>query len=113
MDKKTKEKILSFRDERDWRKFHNGKDLALSLSLEASELLEIYQWSGEDLNVEYKLELIKEELADIIMYTVLIADRYKLDIDEIVLNKLIANAGKYPVEKSKGTYRKYTELDDD
>lgn len=113
MDKKTKEKILAFRDERDWRKFHNGKDLALSLSLEASELLEIYQWSGEDLNVEYKLELIKEELADIIMYTVLIADRYKLDIDEIVLNKLIANAAKYPVEKSKGTYRKYTELDDD
>ena len=113
MKKETIEKILAFRDARDWRKFHNGKDLALSLALEASELLEIYQWSGDDLNVSHKLELIKEELADIIMYTILIADRYNLDVDEIVLQKLKANDAKYPVEKAKGTYRKYTELDDD
>lgn len=113
MKKETIEKILAFRDARDWRKFHNGKDLALSLSLEASELLEIYQWSGGDLNVEHKLELIKEELADIIMYSILIADRYKLDVDGIVLQKLNANEAKYPVEKAKGTYRKYTELDDE
>lgn len=110
MNKDTLEKIFKFRDERDWKKFHNGKDLALSLTLEATELLEVYQWSGADLNVEDKIEKIKEELADIIMYSMLIADRYNLDVNEIVLNKLHENEKKYPVEKAKGTYKKYTDL---
>lgn len=113
MNKDTLEKIFKFRDERDWKKFHNGKDLALSLTLEASELLEVYQWSGDDLNVEDKIEKIKEELADIIMYAMLIADRYNLDVDEIVLKKLRENEKKYPVEKAKGSYKKYTDLKND
>lgn len=113
MNKDTLEKIFKFRDERDWKKFHNGKDLALSLTLEATELLEVYQWSGADLNVEDKIEKIKEELADIIMYSMLIADRYNLDVNEIVLNKLHENEKKYPVEKAKGTYKKYTDLKND
>lgn len=113
MNKDTLEKIFKFRDERDWKKFHNGKDLVLSLTLEASELLEVYQWSGDDLNVEDKIEKIKEELADIIMYAILIADRYNLDVDEIVLNKLRENERKYPVEKARGSYKKYTDLKND
>ncbi|MDY0214750.1 MAG: nucleotide pyrophosphohydrolase [Bacilli bacterium] len=105
-------KILAFRDERDWRQFHNGKDLAISLNLEASELLEIFQWSADDLVVEEKLEAMKEELADIIMYAFLFADKYNIDLNEVLLKKLEKNALKYPVSKAKGRKDKYTELKD-
>lgn len=103
-------KILAFRDERDWRQFHNGKDLAISLNLEASELLEIFQWSGEDLLVAEKIEAMKEELADIIMYAFLFADKYNIDVNDILLKKLEKNAEKYPVSAAKGRKDKYTEL---
>ncbi|KAA9220802.1 MULTISPECIES: nucleotide pyrophosphohydrolase [Aerococcus] len=103
------DKINAFRDERDWRKFHNEKDLALSIVLEASELLEIYQWkSAEEGN--QNLEAIKEELADILIYSFMFADNLNLDINEIIEEKLKLNAKKYPVEKSKGNNKKYTEL---
>ncbi|MCY3036223.1 nucleotide pyrophosphohydrolase [Aerococcus urinae] len=103
------DKINAFRDERDWRKFHNEKDLALSIVLEASELLEIYQWkSAEEGN--QNLQAIKEELADVLIYCLMFADNLDLDVHEIIEEKLKLNAQKYPVEKSKGSNKKYTEL---
>lgn len=101
-------KILAFRDEREWQQFHNGKDLAISLSLEASELLELFQWSADDLLVNAHLPKMKEELADIIMYAILFADRYGIDLNEALTDKLKKNEMKYPVEKAKGKSAKYT-----
>jgi len=101
------EQIVQFTIDRDWDQFHNGKDLALALSVEASELNEAFLWvKAEDVNVEK----VKEELADIMNYAFLIADKYDLDIKDIILSKLSKNAEKYPVNKSKGSAKKYTEL---
>ncbi len=110
ISKETIEIVKSFRDARDWSQFHNPKDLAISLSLEASELLEIFQWSGEDLVCEEKLDKIKEELADVLCYSILMADRCELDLDEIITEKMKKNAEKYPVEAAFGNKEKYTEL---
>jgi NTP pyrophosphatase (non-canonical NTP hydrolase) len=99
--------IRQFTEERDWDQFHNGKDLALALSIEAAELNEAFLWKDAS---EVKLEKVREELADIFNYAFLIADKYGLDVDEIVREKLAKNAEKYPVEKSKGKSNKYTEL---
>ena len=96
MKEETIKKILNFRDSRDWKKFHNGKDLSISISLEASELLEIFQWSKEEVDKLDEIENIKEELADVLIYCVMLADYYNLDIDEIIENKLIKNLKKYP-----------------
>lgn len=102
-----RQKIVRFTEERDWDQFHNGKDLALALSIEASELNELYLWKRpEDVDVDK----VKEELADVFNYAFLIADKYNLDIKKIILDKLARNAEKYPVEKSKGNARKYNEL---
>ena len=84
MREKTINKILKFRDDRDWKQFHNPKDLAISISLEAAELLEVFQWSGADVSNEGKQDKIKEELADVVNYCVLMADACELDLDEIV-----------------------------
>jgi NTP pyrophosphatase (non-canonical NTP hydrolase) len=101
------EQIVSFTQERDWDQFHNGKDLALALSIEAAELNETFLWKkAEDVNIDN----LKEELADIMNYAFLIADKYNLDIKKIILEKLARNAEKYPVNKSKGNAKKYTEL---
>ena len=110
MDKKTIDMVLKFRDERNWKQFHNPKDLAISLSLEASELLEVFQWSGNDLECRNKIDRIKEELADILNYSILIANEYNLDLDEIVQNKIKTNSLKYPVNRAYGSSKKYTEL---
>ena len=110
ISKETVELIKQFRDERDWAQFHNPKDLAISISLEASELLEIYQWSGSDLECEEKLGRVREELADVLSYCILLADRYGLDMDEIIRTKLEKNREKYPKELSRGCKDKYTEL---
>lgn len=99
--------IRQFTEERDWDQFHNGKDLALALSIEAAELNEAFLWKDAS---EVKLEKVKEELADIFNYAFLIADKYGLDVDEIVREKLAKNAEKYPVEKARGKSNKYTEL---
>lgn len=96
MKKETINKILEFRDSRDWKKYHSGKDLAISISLEASELLEIYQWSKEDVDRVDRKEHMQEELADILMYAVMFADYYNFDIDEIIESKLVKNLKKYP-----------------
>lgn len=102
-----RQSIVHFTQERDWDQFHNGKDLALALSIEAAELNEAFLWkNASDVNVEK----VKEELADIINYAILIADKYNLDIKQIVLDKIKRNAEKYPVEKSYGSAKKYNEL---
>lgn len=99
--------IVKFTQERDWDQFHNGKDLALALSIEASELNEAFLWKdANDVNVDK----IKEELADIFNYAILIADKYNLDVKQIVLEKLAKNAQKYPVDKAYGSAKKYNEL---
>ena len=108
--KKLEDKIVAFRDERNWKQFHTPKDLAISISLEAAELLEIFQWSGTDLEVSEKREKIREELADVMMYCFLMANVTGLDIEEIITEKLEANARKYPAEKVYGSAKKYTEL---
>lgn len=102
------EKLRNFRDERNWKQFHNPKDLAISISLEAAELLEIFQWSGKDVSAEGKKEKIEEELADVLMYCFLLADLTDFQIDEIILKKLERNKAKYPVEKAYGRADKYT-----
>lgn len=99
--------IVKFTQERDWDQFHNGKDLALALSIEASELNEAFLWKdAKDVNIEK----VKEELADIFNYAILIADKYNLDVKQIVLEKLAKNAQKYPVDKAYGSAKKYNEL---
>ena len=110
MKKETIEQVLKFRDDRNWRQFHNPKDLALSISLEAAELLEVFQWSGADTVCESKKEKIKEELADVLNYCVLMADVCGLDMDEIVQEKIRKNNEKYPVEKAKDSAKKYNEF---
>ena len=88
MTQKTIEMVLKFRDERNWKQFHNPKDLAISISLEAAELLEVFQWSGIDLNRDAKKEHIAEELADVVNYCILMADACGMDLDDIVQKKV-------------------------
>lgn len=103
-------RINQFRDDRDWRKFHNEKDLAISISLEASELLELFQWKNSEEVVEKSLQEIREELADVFIYSFMMADNLNLDVEEIIKSKLDLNEQKYPVEKSRGSNKKYNEL---
>ena len=110
MTQETIDMVLKFRDDRNWRQFHNPKDLAISLSLEAAELLEVFQWSGTDLECRDKMNKIREELADVVNYAILMADACGLDLDEIVQAKVRCNAEKYPVEKAYNNKAKYTEL---
>lgn len=110
MTQETIDMVLKFRDDRNWRQFHNPKDLAISLSLEAAELLEVFQWSGTDLECRDKMNKIREELADVVNYAILMADACGLDLDEIVQAKVRRNAEKYPVEKAYSNKAKYTEL---
>ncbi len=110
ISKETVEIVKNFRDQRSWARFHNPKDLAISINLEASELLEIFQWSGDDLECPEKLDKIKEELADVLCYSILMADRCGLDMDEIIRIKMKRNAEKYPIEAAYGNKEKYTEL---
>ena len=110
MTPETINKILSFRDDRNWKQFHNPKDLAISISLEAAELLEVFQWSVDDVICADKMDKIREELADVVNYCVLMADACGLDLDEIVQAKIQKNNEKYPVEKAYGSKEKYTEL---
>ena len=106
----TMDKINKFRDDRDWRQFHNEKDLAISISLEAAELLELFHWKYPEEVRETSIERIKEELADVLIYSHMLASNLDLDIDEIIEAKLEKNNIKYPVDKSRGNKEKYTEL---
>ena len=106
----TIQRVLKFRDDRDWRQFHTPKDLAISMNLEAAELLEVFQWSGTDLECREKRDKVREELADVLSYCILMADVCGLDLDEIMNEKVAKNEAKYPVEKARGSAAKYTEL---
>jgi NTP pyrophosphatase (non-canonical NTP hydrolase) len=99
--------LLKFRNERDWEQFHNPKDLALAISIEAGELLELFLWKNAD---EANKEKVREELADIFSFAFLLAEKYQFDVKEIVLEKIKNNGEKYPIEKAKGTAKKYNEL---
>jgi NTP pyrophosphatase (non-canonical NTP hydrolase) len=99
--------LITFRNERDWEQFHNPKDLAIAISAEAGELLECFLWKDAD---DAKLDKIKEELADVLAYSLLLAHRCGLNVTEIVEAKIRKNAEKYPIEKAKGSAKKYDEL---
>jgi NTP pyrophosphatase (non-canonical NTP hydrolase) len=101
------QQVIRFRDERDWEQFHNSKDLALAISIEASELNELFLWKTAE---EVDVELLKDELADILAFAFLLANKYQLDIAEIISAKLKKNAKKYPINKSKGSPKKYDQL---
>ncbi len=106
MQKKTIERIRKFTEDRDWDQFHSPANLAKSISIEANELLECFQWSDDD----YDLEQVKEELADVIVYCQDMLDKLNLDVDEIVNSKMEQNERKYPVEKAMGRAEKYDRL---
>ena len=106
MNQHTIDRIRKFTDDRDWDQFHSPANLAKSISIEANELLECFQWDEE----HYDLEHVKEELADVIVYCQDMLDKLGLDADEIVNAKMTKNEAKYPVEKAKGKYNKYSEL---
>ena len=99
--------LVRFRNERDWEQFHNPKDLAMALSIEASELLELFLWKSHE---EADKEKLKDELADVLAYSLMLADKYGFDIKQIILDKIKKNGEKYPVDKAKGSMRKYNEL---
>lgn len=105
--------IVAFRDERDWQQFHNAKDLALSLTLEAAEVLELYQWktgAAIEAVATERRQGLADELADVLYYTLLMAHDAGIDLEAALQAKLKRNAEKYPVDKAKGSSKKYTEL---
>jgi len=102
--------LTKFRDQRNWMQFHNAKDLALALSIEAAELNELFLWKSKEEIPDVDVEKVGEELADILAFAFLIAEKYNFDIKEIMLNKIQKNAIKYPIGKSKNKADKYTNL---
>ena len=106
MKQETIDRIRRFSDERDWDQFHSPENLAKSIVIEAAELLECFQWSSTDFNLQH----VKEELADVIVYTQNLLDKLELDVDMIVNMKMEQNENKYPVEKAKGSAAKYDQL---
>jgi len=113
--RELQKKVIKFRDDRDWKQFHNPKDLALSINIEAGELAELFQWKTneeikEALKKPEKLQDLKHELADIMIYCLDMAEETGIDLEQAILEKLEHNNKKYPVEKAKGSSKKYTEL---
>lgn len=102
---KAMEAIRKFNEERDWDQFHSPANLAKSISIEAGELLECFQWGGD-----YDKEAVCEELADVVNYCLVMADKLDVDLEEIILKKLEKNIAKYPVEKARGKNTKYDKL---
>ncbi len=102
--------LLKFRDERNWKQFHDPKNLAAALGIEAAELNEVFLWKTTEESREVELAKVKEELADVLAYALLLANEFGLDPEQIVLDKVQQNALKYPVEKAKGVATKYTDL---
>ena len=104
---KITEELREFRDERDWSQFHNPKDLAIALSIEASELLELFLWKPAE---TADADKVRDELADVFAYAFMLADKYGLDVAQIMREKLAKNSLKYPVAKARGSAKKYNEL---
>jgi len=108
--KKIINKLVEFRNERDWKQFHNPKDLSIALSIESSELMELFLWK-KDVEIDQVDEKkVKEELADIFSYAFLLVQHYGFDLEEIINEKIQINSNKYPIEKSKGKATKYKDL---
>jgi len=102
--------LVKFRDERDWAQFHDSKNLATAISLEAAELNELFLWKTIKESEEVDQERLKDELADVLAYTLMLANKHGIDMKQAVLEKIAKNAAKYPVDKAKGTAKKYDEL---
>lgn len=109
LQKITKE-LISFRDARDWEQFHDTKNLAVAISIEAAELNELFLWKTIEESEKVSIEKIKEELADVLAFSLLLAEKHNLNIFDIIHDKIQKNNEKYPVDKAKGTAKKYTEL---
>ena len=103
--------LVRFRDERDWAQFHDSKNLALALSIEAAELNELFLWKKDDEAEQVDQDKLREELADVFAYAIMLAGRHGLDVSEIVKDKIVKNSKKYPVDKAKGTSAKYQDLE--
>ncbi|MDP9579706.1 UNVERIFIED_ORG: NTP pyrophosphatase (non-canonical NTP hydrolase) [Bacillus sp. 1751] len=108
--KHLQNKVIKFRDDRGWGKFHNPKDLAISLSLEASELLENFQWKSNKEAIAKNIDNIKDEMADVLIYLLMLSEELNVDLEKVIEAKLQKNAEKYPVEKAYGSNKKYNEL---
>src|ERR1041385_1556144 len=102
--------LIKFRDERDWEQFHDSKNLAAAISIEAAELNELFLWKDVKESEKIDKEKIKEELADVLAFALLLANKHGFDVRKIVLDKIKRNGKKYPVNKAKGTAKKYDEL---
>ncbi|WAA08937.1 nucleotide pyrophosphohydrolase [Fervidibacillus albus] len=109
--KDLQQKIIEFCDVRNWRQFHNPKDLAISLSLEAGELLENFQWKSSEEAVQANFEHMKDEIADVFIYVLLLSFELGIDVEEAITNKIKKNEQKYPIEKSYGSNKKYNEFE--
>lgn len=112
MDKYRKviDELTKFRDERDWEQFHDSKNLAIAISIEASELNELFLWKSSEQSEKVEIDRIKEELADILSFSFLLAEKHGLDPFDILSEKIKRNGEKYPVEKAKGKSDKYDQL---
>jgi NTP pyrophosphatase (non-canonical NTP hydrolase) len=108
--KKVINELIKFRNERDWEQFHDSKNLALAISIEASELNELFLWKKGNEVENVNQDKLKEELADILSFAFLLAEKHNLDVFDIISEKIKKNALKYPVNKAKGTSKKYNEL---
>ena len=108
--KEMTDALIKFRDQRDWKQFHDSKNLATAIAIEAAELNELFLWKDLEESEKVNKEKIKEELADVLAFALLLANKHKLDVRKIVLDKIKKNAQKYPVNKAKGTAKKYNEL---
>lgn len=108
--RKVINQLIRFRDERDWKQFHDSKNLALAISIEAAELNELFLWKSIEESEKVEVQRIKEELADVLAFSFLLVEKYNLDPFEILSEKMEQNAQKYPITKAKGTAKKYDEL---
>lgn len=108
--KEVIEQLIKFRDEREWKQFHDSKNLAVAISIEAAELNELFLWKSVEQSEEVNIDRIKEELADILSFSFLLAEKHGLNPFEIVSEKIKHNAKKYPVDKAKGKADKYDQL---
>jgi len=114
MLRELQEKIIAFREERDWKKYNTPKNLAISVCLESAELLEIFQWSFDkdlDTVVQENREQLEDEMADVLIYLLHLAHETNIDLEKAAFAKMEKNAIKYPVDKAKGSARKYDQLD--
>ena len=110
IDKNIINKIIEFRNKRNWKSYHNPKDLAISISIEASELLENFQWKDNSESLEKNFDNIRDEIADVAIYTVLLSNELGIDMEKAIKVKLEKNEEKYPVDKAYGSNKKYDEI---